>query len=268
MRKIKKFKKLNNWIIFSVFCIIVIIYLFINKLFTIGSQFSNKYLQNAINLHNNKKDLYLKDSVIICGNAPIKNKPYIDDFDTVVRVNCYRMLDENYIKNYGKKTDLFLWCCSPSESDEFKEIIPIIKKYQESYHLTYYKETYDVLKKYTQKAYKTDNSSKYHCEWDPQPCLELVLDNPEYKLDDYDGNKSTVTTGVKTLLWFISSGFVDITITGFTLTTDKIQRKGNKIYREYKDHKDLKEMGCCHDPFEEVKILNDLINNNIIKNLE
>ena len=257
----------NIWIFISILIFITLLCIYYIKSiepFT-NMDFNENARVNTINLHNNiKNDMKFNDDVIICGNAPIKDNSNIDNFKTIVRVNCYRIIEKDYQKNAGKLCNLFVWC--GNKEDQIKKVID---KYPDSYHLTYNYNFNNKLKEYTKNAYNIE-SSKYKCDWDANKCLELV-NLSHNKLKDYNNQKSYLTTGVKTILWFIANNFKNITITGFTLDNKGIISKNNKLYREtghLKNDGDIKEVGCCHDLLEEVNILNDLINNDVIKYLK
>ena len=263
--------KLNNfniWIFISIFILITITAFYIYNVKSIES-FQNKDYNkitrlNTINLHTNNNDLSFEDDIIICGNAPIINKSIIDNYKTIIRINCYRIIENDYQINAGKLCNLFIWCGNKEE-----RIKEIINKYQDSNHLTYNIKFYNKLKEYTKNAYSIDNNSKYRCDYDANKCLELV-NLSHNKLKDYNNNQSYLTTGVKTIMWCIANSFKNISITGFTLDNKDIISKNNKLYRETghtKNTNDIKEIGCCHDLYEEINILNKLIDNNIIKNI-
>jgi len=264
-------KKKNNYgilIFISILIFIVLLCIYnINSIEPFTNMDSNKNIKvNTINLHTNiKNEMKLYDDVIICGNAPIKDNSNIDNFKTIVRINCYRIIEKDYQKNAGKLCNLFVWC--GNKEDQIKKVID---KYPDSYHLTYNSNFSDKLKKYTKNAYIIDNDSEYKCDWDANKCLNLV-NLSHNKLKNYNNQRSYLTTGVKVIMWFIANNFKNITISGYTLDNKDIISKNNKLYRETghtKNNGDIKEVGCCHDLFEEVNILNDLINNDVIKYLK
>ena len=260
---IKKYKLLL--LLLLAFLVIFIIYKikYIEPFVNMDSNKSSRL--NTINLHTNKDDMTFKDDVIICGNAPAENKLNVDNFNTIVRINCYRIIDKDYQINMGKLCNLFIWC--GNKEDKIKKVID---KYPDSYHLTYNANFKNKLKNLTKKAYIIDGDSDYKCDWNSNKCLELV-GLSHNKLKDYNNNKSYLTTGVKSIMWFIANNFKNITICGFTINHKDIISKNNKLYRKTghsKNTQDIKEIGCCHDLFEEVNILNNLIDNKVVKYLK
>jgi len=254
-------KKINNIKIILLLSILFIYLVYNNEKIELF-QNDMKQLVIANHLLDDNTKLMLEDNIIICGNGPdiLDNNIDIDNYKTVVRVNCYKMLDEDYYSRSGKKCDLFVWCGNTKE-----KVAEIMDKYRDSNHLTYNNDIHDVFKKYSKNIYQEDSKSEYKCNWDANNCLKLVNIHHD-KLKDYNNKKSYLSTGLKTIMWFISSGFKDITIKGFTTDKDSMYIKDDKIYRKdsSSNNKEV-EVGCCHDLFEEVNILNKLINNNIIK---
>lgn len=271
---------------------LLIIVLLFNYLININQIecFNNSILKKLLICKHYKtnENLLLEDNVIICGNAPDiiqKDNTNIDNYSTVVRVNCYKILDEKYYLKAGKKCDLFIWAgCRGID-----KILPILKKYKNSNHMFIttnsldlktkdkykVKNCIDLYKKYTDNIYLPMNSlyytnNLYDCSTDGNNCLKKVnITHNKLKVIGYENKIAKLTSGIRSILWFISSNFNDITIKGYTLNNKNMFIKNNKLYRKsVHNNNKIGRPGCCHDLFEEVNILNDLINNDVIKYLK
>lgn len=262
-------------LILLIIIILLSIYLInIHQINLFNNSISKKFL---ICRHYKSNDyLFLKDNVIICGNAPDiiqKNNTIIDNYNTIVRVNCYEILNEEYYKNAGKKCDLFIW----AGCKNINKLIPILKKYKNSNHMflinmndKYKIKNYiDLYKKYTNNIYLYKNNM-YACYTNGTNCLKKVnIKHNKLKVIGYENKTAKLTTGIRTILWFISSDFNDITIKGYTINNKDMYVKNNKLYRKsVHNNNNIGRPGCCHDLFEEVNILNNLINKRIIKYLK
>ena len=262
-------------------------------------KYKNKYQRGGndmVKLEGVTPDLYIPRDVVIVGNAPSlldKDHRMIDNHQCVIRVNCNGLENELYKNKAGKKCDIFVLAFSYHENSHhhdklnMEKIVSILKKPD-------YVNSKIICRQETGKKFLINNGipenliyfvdvkNKYYCNWSVKNCLNKVnidddinVEYEKHKDPKRINQKKFPTTGFMTIMISIASG-IQPTIYGFSKNGITRLSLGHVYDKniQYKDLNDIfkifnkKYTSNEHDFESEYRILNKLIDNNIITFVE